>query len=452
MEQQASEPTETRELSQVLRDSGYRKLLVLATLLGVPLSLLAFGFLTLEHAAQNGLWEHLPHQLGYADPPWWWPLPLLAVAGPAVAWVVTRLPGNGGHIPAQGMVAGPPAPLAVPGIIVAGLASLALGAVLGPEAPLTAMGAGLALMTVRSARRADSPQLVAVLAATGSAAAVATVFGSPIVAAVLIIELAGLGGPSLFALILPCLLAAGVGALVFTGFGSLTGLDTGGLALPSVPPSETPGVGDFLWGVPLAAVIACVVVAAMMFGSKLADWVMRRTAMRIVLCAVVVGVLLASYGLVTGRSPGEAALSGQATLAELAADPHAWPVSVLIWLFLFKGLAWAVSLAALRGGAVFPALLLGSALATACSGFPGFGVTSGLAVGLAAATAAVMRLPVTGTILAVLLLGTEAPGQVALIIVSSVVSFIVGELVRSGWSAAASESAEPPTHPAPATT
>lgn len=64
----------------------------------------------------------------------------------------------------------------------------------------------------------------------------------------MIIEGAGLGGPQLTALILPCLLASGIGALVFTGFGHWTGLSIGALSLPSEPPSGVPDPGDFLWG------------------------------------------------------------------------------------------------------------------------------------------------------------------------------------------------------------
>ncbi|MER8001125.1 chloride channel protein [Streptomyces sp. NPDC095613] len=446
---QAEEPGGERALHRVLRDPGYGKLLLLAALLGVPVSLVAFGFLALEHAVQHWLWTELPHHWGWSRAPLWWPLPLLAVAGSVVAGVVARLPGRGGHVPAHGTVGEPVSAAALPGVVLAGLVSLSFGAVLGPEAPLLAIGGGLALLAARARRRDGAPGLDAVVSATGGAAAISTVFGNPLIAVVLILEAAGLGGPRLIALVLPCLLASGIGALVVTGFRDWSGLDTGTLSLPSVPPAGTLGAGDFLWGVLLAAAIACGVVAATRGGRGTAAWTLRRPASRTVLCALAVGVLLAAYALCTGRSPEEAALSGQAALADLAARPTAWPVPVLAWLLLFKGLAWTVSLGALRGGAVFPALTLGSALTTICAGLPGFGVTSGLAVGLAAAGAAVTRLPVTASILATLLLGSDAPGQMPLVIVASVVAFVVGELLRSRrrWRGT---SAEPPADAAPA--
>jgi H+/Cl- antiporter ClcA len=72
--------------------------------------------------------------------PWWWPLPVLAVAGVLAAIAIVRLPGHGGHIPYEGIKAGTAQPAELPGILLAALATLGLGLVLGPEAPLIALG------------------------------------------------------------------------------------------------------------------------------------------------------------------------------------------------------------------------------------------------------------------------------------------------------------------------
>ncbi|OKJ21632.1 hypothetical protein AMK21_09285 [Streptomyces sp. CB00316] len=50
--------------------------------------------------------------------------------------------------------------------------------------------------------------------------------------------MAGVGGPRLFVVMLPALLSSGVGAVVFTGFGRWTGLETGSLSVsfPTAPP------------------------------------------------------------------------------------------------------------------------------------------------------------------------------------------------------------------------
>ncbi|MFB6893999.1 chloride channel protein [Kitasatospora sp. NPDC056327] len=429
-------------LRQVLLTKGYLGLLLISALVGVPVSLAAFWFVGLEHQLQHWVWESLPDALGHDRAPWWWPLPALLLAGLLLAPIVTRLPGRGGHVPVDGL-GGPPAPpKAVPGVVLAALACLPLGAVLGPEAPLMAMGGGLALLAVRPARREAGPQLVPVLGAAGSTAAISTIFGSPLVAAVMMIEAAGLGGPQLLLLIMPCLLASGVGALVFTGFGHWTGLSIGALSLPSVPHSGIPDPGDFLWGVPIAAAVTALCVTGQLLGRRVKAFTTgdparaappptaRRTALRTVLCAVAVGVCITVYALLTGRSPEEAALSGQATLGELAANPAAWPVAALLALALCKAAAWGIALGGLRGGPIFPAILIGAAVGIACAPLPGLGTAPGLAVGLAASGTAVTRLPVTSTVLATVLLGPEAPNVLPLLLVTAVTSFVTGELVR----------------------
>ncbi len=261
------------------------------------------------------------------------------------------------------------------------------------------------------------------------------------VAAVLLIEGAGLGGAQLVALLLPCLLASATGALVFTGFGQWTGLKIGALALHDVPPGANPDAGDFLWGVPTAALIAVLITVGRELGHRTVSWTRHRTALRTVACATAVGVCLSAYALITGRSPAEAALSGQATLARLAADPHAWSVGALVALVACKGLAWGIALGSLRGGPIFPAVLLGTATAMACSGLPGFGVTPALALGISAAAAAVTGLPLASAVLAVLLVGGDAYDQMPLIVTASVVAFVVTQLVRRTEPGAG---AEPP--------
>ncbi|MFF1799321.1 chloride channel protein, partial [Kitasatospora sp. NPDC058263] len=193
----------------VLLKKGYLVLLLISAVVGIPVSLAAFGFVSLEHELQHWVWESLPDSLGMDRAPWWWPLPALLLAGLLLAPIVTRLPGRGGHVPVDGLGGPPTLPVAVPGVVLAALACLPLGVVLGPEAPLMALGSGLALLAVRPAWLTAKPQLGPVLGAAGSAAAISTIFGSPLVAAVMIIEGAGLGRPQQTALILPCLLASG---------------------------------------------------------------------------------------------------------------------------------------------------------------------------------------------------------------------------------------------------
>ena len=84
-----------------------------------------------------------------------------------------------------------------------------LGLVLGPEAPLIAVGVGLGVLSLRRLRKDAPQQALALMGAAGSFAAVSTIFGSPVIGAVLIIEAMGIGGALLPVVLLPGLIAAG---------------------------------------------------------------------------------------------------------------------------------------------------------------------------------------------------------------------------------------------------
>src|SRR5205809_600394 len=82
-------------------------------------------------------------------------------------------------------------------LVLAALATLGFGLVLGPEAPLIALGLGLGALAMGLIRKDAPQQALALMAAAGSFAAVSTIFGSPVLGAVIVIEAAGLGGAML---------------------------------------------------------------------------------------------------------------------------------------------------------------------------------------------------------------------------------------------------------------
>lgn len=439
-----TQPPQT--LRQVLTAPGTLRLLLLSALVGIPVSLVAFGFVSLEHELQHWVWESAPKALGFARAPWWWGLPTLTLAGLLVAPIITRMPGGGGHVPVYGLGGPTPKPREIPSVVLAALACLPLGVMLGPEAPLMALGGGLALLALRSAQREAQPRAVAVLGTAGSTAAISTIFGGPLVPAVMVLEGAGLGGPQLLVLIMPCLLASGVGALVFTGFGHWTGLAVGALALPREPAAGLPDAGDFLWGVPMAVLVALLVVAGKSLGLRTHRWV-GSSGLRIGLCAVAVGVCITVYALVTGRSPEEAALSGQATVGQLAGDPRAWAVGALVALTVVKLVGWGIALGSLRGGPIFPAIMIGTTVGAACGALPGFGMAPGLAAGICASGVAATRLPVTGVVLAAALLGKEANALMPLLVVTSVTALLTVVLAERRLNPAEAPQSAP--QPAP---
>lgn len=84
----------------------YLRVLSLSALLGVPIALACFFFVSLQHE----VWAALPAALGYEEAPWWWPLPALCLAGLILAPVRTRMPGHGGHLPVDGLGGTPVGP------------------------------------------------------------------------------------------------------------------------------------------------------------------------------------------------------------------------------------------------------------------------------------------------------------------------------------------------------
>ena len=100
----------------LLRSRSYVALLVLAAIIGVPISAAAYFFLALVSKLQVWIFTDLPKDVGFHSEPLWWPIPPLVLAGVLVALTIRYLPGKGGHSPADGFKVGgalPPIELGV---------------------------------------------------------------------------------------------------------------------------------------------------------------------------------------------------------------------------------------------------------------------------------------------------------------------------------------------------
>jgi H+/Cl- antiporter ClcA len=420
---------DAHRLADVLRGPGYLRLLGFCALIGVPISAAAFGFLAGEHQLRHLLWDDLPDAVGLDGPPWWWGVPSLTIAGVLVALAIARLPGHGGHVPADSVGAAPTQPPDIPGVLLAGAASLCLGAVIGPEGVLLALGSGAALWLVPSRWRGAHPQDATIIGFAGAFAAIATVFGSPLTAAIILMEAVGFGGARLFALMLPGLLASGIGALVFTGLGRWTGLQTDTLALPPLPSVVRPDIGDVLWAVPLG-VLAALLTYAVRLGSRRVLPIVRRDPWRLVPAAgALVGASAAVYALTTGHPPDEALFSGQQTIVTLIDSPQLWTDWALVALIACTGVGYALSLAAFRGGPVFPAIFIAVAVAELLAGLPGLGTTPAVAALMAAFAVSMLRLPVASLVLVAILIGSAGIAMLPIAILGAVTAFVVTELL-----------------------
>ena len=260
----------------------------------------------------------------------------------------------------------------VPGVALAALATLGLGIVLGPEAPLIAIGTGVAVFTVRLAKRDAPPTLLLVLGAAGAFAAISVVFGSPIVAAVVIIEASGLGGATLPLILIPGLIAAGIGSLVFIGMANWTGLSTSAYSLAplQLAPFGTPTLGEIGWTILLGIAAALVTYPVRQIGLRIAGS-FRPTRVRRHPDRRARGgrpCVRVSRSHRRQRERGLVLRAGRTRRARRNAGTLS--VGTLLILVLCKGVAWAVSLGSFRGGPTFPAMFLGAAGGIARRIFP----------------------------------------------------------------------------------
>ncbi len=408
---------------------------MLAALIGLLVSAASWAFLELVHVIQVWVYEDLPGDVGFDTVPTWWPLPWLALAGLLTAFAIERLPGRGGHVPAEGIKTGgaPTQPVELPGILLAALATLGLGLVLGPEAPLIALGLGLGLLAMRLIKRDAPEQALGLMAASGSFAAVASIFGSPVIGAVLIIEAAGLGGAALPLVLLPGLLAAGIGSMVFIGLGSWSGFSTSAWELSPFPlePFNGPGWGDFGWTILLALAAAVVSFAIL----ELARWVKRVVDVRpfvlTVAAGLAVGGLAIAYAEATGEPENAVLFSGETAFGDLFDAAATISVSTLLLLFLFKGLAWSISLGNFRGGPTFPAIFLGVVAGLAAAELPGYAETQAVAALTGAMCVSVLRLPLSSVMIASLLTVKAGLALTPLIIVAVVVAYLASEALTA---------------------
>ncbi len=411
--------------ADVIRSRRYLVLLVLAAAIGVPISAAAYFFLYVVNKLQHLVFTRLPSGLGFHGTPVWWSLPLLAVAGVLVAATIKYLPGRGGHSPADGFQAGgAPSPSELPGVFLAALATLVLGVVLGPEAPLIALGGGLAVCVVRLSRKPAPASAEKVVAAAGSFAAIATLLGSPLIGGVLLMEAIGLGGTALELVLMPGLLAAGVGALIFTGLDAWTGLGTFSLKIPNVPHVGRPTISEFGWAIVIGLAAALLGTGIRRLALEIRPHVERRMLLLTPVVGLAVGGLAVAYAEGSGRSFSEVLFSGQSALPGLVEHAGSYSVGVLFLLLACKGLGYSLSLTSFRGGPTFPSLFLGAGGGILMSHLPGLTMVAGASMGIGAMCAVMLRLPITSVLLATLLFFSDGLAVMPLVIVAVVVAFV----------------------------
>ena len=189
----AGPPPDSRDGSQsgsdvvaLTRSPGFWRLMGYAALFGVALAFAALAFLALIKA--GGSWFTLPKNPGWLDgSPWW--VAVTAAAGVLVGVlrralrVPEKLPGTAQLLKDQRVE-----PSTVLKAVAVSLVSLVGGASLGPEAGLGLMGGGLG--TWVSERRGLDEDTRATNTLSGMAAAYGGMLSAPVLAVVLVLEIA----------------------------------------------------------------------------------------------------------------------------------------------------------------------------------------------------------------------------------------------------------------------
>jgi H+/Cl- antiporter ClcA len=379
---------------------AYLRLVLLGAVIGIPAAFVGAGFLAFVHELEDWLWKVLPGEAG--DEPAYLVLGL-PVAGALIVVLARRLlPGDGGHRPLEGLSMKPTPISHAPGVALAAIGTLGFGAVLGPEAPVIALGSVVGVAMARLVRLDE--RATTVLGTAGSFSAISALFGGPLVAGMLMVEGALEMGSRVLGILLPGLVAAAIGYLIFIGLGDWGGLNAPGLVVGDLPAYEGTHVLDLLVGLAVGVATALLIVWLKGLARRIEGEGTRRLGMPMLLLGggLAVGVL-AQLANVLGATSQDVLFSGQASVpVEVSANT----TKVVLILLVAKTLAYAVSLGCgFRGGPIFPAVFLGVGLASLPVVWFDASPTLAVAVGAAAGMAAQTRLLFAPLLFATLLVG-----------------------------------------------
>lgn len=425
---------QTADPKKVFKSKQYVALLVVSAIFGIPIAVFAYFFLYFINRLQQLVYVTIPGDYITSQVLLrWWPVIPLALSGLLVGLIVKYFPGKGGEEPIKGFSAGggPVKPEYLAGIALAAIASIGLGAIVGPEGPLVALGGGLAYAMMKLRKKDIPEQAGKLIGASGSFAGISTLLGSPLTAAFLLMEASGAGGLMLEVALLPGLLAAGIGYLIFVGLDSLTGLGMFSLAIPDLPVFAHPTGKEFIWAIVIG------------FISPLFIWLIRRTAVfsgiyirknivtMTLATGAVIGILAVFFNILTNQATALVLFSGQSQLPALINGAAGFTVGTLLLLLLVKGLGYALSLVAFKGGPTFPAMFLGAAIGVLVANLFGVNLLAAVAVGIGAMTAGMLRLPLTAVLLTTIFLGKDGVNAMPLVIVAVVISYVLTQRLSS---------------------
>ena len=391
------------------------KLAIPFALLG---SVIATVFLFLEEQLISAVWEDLPKALGMTEPAWWLVV-LLPLIGALLVMIAWRLPGRTDSGPLEGLHFDV-TPSTFGSVILAAAGTLVFGLVLGPEAPLLACGTAAGAFVLR--RQPDTVMKFGMLMT--ALAAIAAIFGNPIVVVLMLAEFAALGMIPVAAL-MPGFVALGVAYVCETGVGGWSGLGSETLAVPGLPEFTSMSITDLLVALAVGVVAALVTLAARKLGERVALMARSNPPLVLVAVALITSGLALAVREITGGSINLVLFSGQTGMAEILAETS---IGAVVLIVVAKLVAYGGALGAgYRGGPIFPAVFLGVAVAVGGTLiFPAASLTGLVVAAVAAAVTAALRAPFTAAVLALMLAtGAGAGNAAALAIFGAAIGFVL---------------------------
>jgi chloride channel protein, CIC family len=430
-EQKEQSPPEQSEAPPPSRpELAYLRLVAIGAAIGIPAALAAAGFLALVQVCEDWLWTDLPDHLGADEPPVYL-LIALPVIGAALVWAARHfLPGDGGHPPLLG-IGGAPVPWRhAPSIVLAAFGTLAFGAVLGPEAPLIAIGSVVGMIAVALTPTRLDPRGERVLATAGSFSAVSALFGGPLVAGLLLLEAGLAAGTALTPALIPGLVAAAIGYVLFVGIGTWGGIHETKLAVPDLPVYQGTHIRDLLLAIVVGIVTAAAIAATRRLGWAVDARAKLRMAPVLLAGGLAVG-LLAEVVRLLGANSQDELFSGQSGIPDLVVEGSAATILVLL---VGKAIGYGICLGCgFRGGPVFPAIFLGVAVAMLPVIWFDASPTWAVAVGAAAGMTAGTRLVFASLLFSTLLVGTVGLDASPSAVLATAAAWLVMTAVRTRW-------------------
>src|SRR4029079_4854588 len=240
----------------------------------------------------------------------------------------------------------------------------------------------------------------------------------------LLMEASGIGGPMMGVILIPGLLAAGVGTLIFVGLDNWTGYGTFSLAVPNIPPFTTPTLAEFLWAIGIGLAAAVIGTAIKRPALLLQPIVERQMLVLTPVSGFGMGPSAIVFGELTTHSSSEVLFSGQDALPALIEGAAGWTVGALVLLMICKGIAYTLALSCFRGGPTFPGMFIGGAGGIALSHLPGLPMIAGAAMGTRAMTVVMLGLPLTSVLLVDIFLIADSLALTPIVIVAVVVAYV----------------------------